>query len=210
MDAAQSGAYDAAHRARRGDQARRGAVAEAAPAPHGAYWSTRELVTIGVFATVIKASTIMVAYMGGGMNPVTLAAKNCLYVTLMIVLLHKVPRSWTMPLAVGITAMVSLLIMGSGVLYVPASIAACLLGEGAIRALGGYGRTRNVVLGVLVAEIASKAAGFGLSCLIMREQPGMLATSALFIGIGSTGTFLGAFTGVRFMEELRHAGIISH
>ncbi len=181
---------------------------DAAPA-RKPYWSTRELVTIGVFATVIKASTIMVAYMGGGMNPVTLAAKNCLYATLMIVLLHKVPRAWTMTLAVSMTALVSLLLMGQGILHAPAAIVACLLGEGAIRALGGYGSTRNIVIGVLIAELAAKAAGLGISWLVMREQPGMLVTATVFVIIGATGTFLGSFTGVRFMKELRHAGIIS-
>jgi energy-coupling factor transport system substrate-specific component len=174
------------------------------------YWTTRELVTIGVFATVIKASTIMVAYMGGGMNPVTLAAKNCLYATLMIVLLHKVPKTWTMTLAVGMTSLVSLLLMGQGILHGPATVAACLVGEGAIYLLGGYGRTRNIVAGVLIAELSSKAVGLCISWLVMREQPGMLAMATVFVIIGAAGTFLGATTGVRFMKELRHAGIISH
>ncbi len=196
MNAAQSATYE------------RASQADAAPAraPH---WNTRELVIVGVFATVIKASTIMVAYMGGGMNPVTLAAKNCLYTTLMIVLLHKVPRTWTMTLAVGLTALVSLLLMGQGVLHGPATVLACLLGEGTIRALGGYGRTRNLVAGVLVAELASKAMSLSISWMMMREQPGMLITATVFVLIGVVGTFTGAFTGVRFMKELRHAGIIS-
>jgi len=170
----------------------------------------RELVTIGIFATVIKASTIMVAYMGGGMNPVTLALKNCIYVTLMVVLLHKVPKTWTFTLAVGITALVSLLLMGQGVLHGPSMVAACLIGEAVIFALGGYGRTRNIVAGVLTAELFSKLLGLGISWLMMREQPAMLITATLFIGIGTIGTFLGAFTGVRFIKELRHAGIIFH
>ncbi len=174
------------------------------------YWDTRELVTIGVFATVIKASTIMVAYMGGGMNPVTLAAKNCLYATLMIVLLHKVPRAGAMTLAVGMTTLVSLLLMGQGILHGPAAILACLLGEGVIFALGGYGKTRNIVAGVLVAELAAKAAGLGISWMVMREQPGMLVTATAFVTIGAVGTLAGSVTGVRFMKELRHAGIISH
>ncbi len=185
------------------------ALAPAAASARKPYWSTRELVTVGVFATVIKASTIMVAYMGGGMNPVTLAAKNCLYATLMIVLLHKVPRAWTMTLAVTVTSLVSLLLMGQGILQGPATVVACLLGEGVIWALGGYGSTRNIVIGVLIAEFAAKAATLGLSWLIMREQPGMLVTATIFVIIGAVGTVIGGFTGVRFMRELRHAGIIS-
>ena len=175
-------------------------------APH---WSTRELVTIGVFATVIKASAIMVAYMGGGMNPVTLAAKNCLYVVLMLVLLHKVPRLGTMTLAVSITALVSLLLMGQGVMHAPGAVAGAILGEALILLMGGYGKTRNIVAGIITAELSTKAIGLGLSWLAMREQPGLLVTAALFVLIGAVGTFIGAFVGVRFMKELRHAGIIS-
>ncbi len=183
------------------------ATALPARKPH---WSTRELVTIGVFATVIKASTLMVAYMGGGMNPVTLAAKNCLYVTLMIVLLHKVPRRWTLTLAVSITSLISLLLMGQGVLHGPATVLACLVGEGALFLLGGYGKTRNIVAGVLTAELFSKTLGLAISWLTMREQPGLLISATVFILVGATGTFLGAPAGVRFIKELRHAGIISH
>jgi len=174
-----------------------------------AHWTVRELVVIGVVATVTKASTVMVAYIGGGMNPLALVAKNCLYVTLMIVLLHKVPKAWTMTLAVGIATLVSLLLMGQGVLLGPAALAASLIGEGAIFALGGYGRTRNIIAGVLTAELFSKALGLAMSWLAMREQPAMLSSVGTFISIGVIGTFLGAFTGARFMKELRHAGIIS-
>ncbi|MDR2799890.1 MAG: MptD family putative ECF transporter S component [Desulfovibrio sp.] len=185
------------------------AFAKARPAAPSPRWTTRDLVTVGVFATVIKAATILVALAGGGMNPVTLVIKNCLYVTLMLVLLHKVPRPLTLLLAVGTTSLVSLLLLGQGVLLVPAALLACLLGEGVITLLGGYGRTRNLIAGILTAELFAKAFGLGLSWLSMREQPAMLVPAAMFIAIGSAGTFLGCFTGVRFMKELRHAGIIS-
>ncbi|MDR2503692.1 MAG: MptD family putative ECF transporter S component [Deltaproteobacteria bacterium] len=194
---------------RRGAPLRRVRDAALAVAPRPR-WNTRELTTIGVFATVIKASAIMLAYMGGGMNPITLALKNCLYVTLMLVLLHKVPRLWTLPLAVGVTSLVSLLLMGQGILLAPAALAAALLGEAVIRALGGYGRTRALVAGILTAELSAKALGLGLSWLSMREQPGMLITAAVFICIGASGTVMGCFAGLRFMKELRHAGLIVH
>jgi hypothetical protein len=95
-------------------------------------------------------------------------------------------------------------------LHGPASLLASLLGEGVIFALGGYGRTRNIVAGVLTADLLSKTFSLGLSWLVMREQPGMLLTVSIFILIGLSGSFAGSFTGVRFMKELRHAGIISH
>jgi energy-coupling factor transport system substrate-specific component len=111
-------------------------------------------------------------------------------------------------LAVCATALVSLLFLGQGVMLVPASLLACLAGEGVIALMGGYGRTRNLVAGLLTAELCAKALGLGLSWLSMREQPAMLIPAAVFILIGSVGTFLGCFTGVRFMKELRHAGIV--
>jgi len=175
-----------------------------------AHWTARELVVIGVVATVTKASTVMVTYIGGGMNPLALLVKNCLYVTLMMVLLHKVPKTWTMALAVGVTTLVSLLLMGQGILLAPAALVACLIGEGMIFVLGGYGRTRNIIAGILTAELFSKVLGLSMAWLTMREQPAMLISVSAFISIGIIGTFLGAFTGVRFMKELRHAGIISH
>ena len=174
------------------------------------HWTTQELVTVGVFAAVIKASTLLVAYVGGGMNPVSLLAKNCLYAMLMIVLLHKVPKTGTLTLAAFITAFVSLLLMGQGVLYTPGVLVACLIAEAVVLLAGGYGKTRNIVLGVLVLELCAKAVSFGISWLMLRENPGMLFTVGLFVAIGSIGTFIGLVLGTTFMKELRHAGIISH
>lgn len=172
-------------------------------------WTSRELVTIGVFAAIIKASTILVAMLGGGMNPVSLLAKNCLYVTLMVVLMHKVPRTGTLALTAGLTALVSLLILGQGMLSAPAAILAALLGEGLILLLGGYSKGRNIVIGLIFAELATKAASLGISWLAMREQPGMVVVASIFVSIGALGSFIGGWTGLRFTKELRHAGLIS-
>ena len=174
------------------------------------HWTTQELVTIGVFAAVIKATTLLVAYFGGGMNPLTLMAKNCVFAILMIVLLHKVSKTGTLTLATGITSLVSLLLMGQGILYLPAAIITCLFAELFILMLGGYTKTRNIVLGVLLFELGSKCLSLFIAWLSMREQPGMLVTVVFFVAIGSIGTFIGLGLGVRFMKELRHAGIISN
>ena len=174
------------------------------------HWSTQELVTIGVFAAVIKASTLLVAYLGGGMNPITLMAKNCIYTMLMIVLLHKVPRVGTLTLAAFVTAFVSLLFMGQGVLHTPGVLLASLFAELLVVVLGGYKKTTSIVIGVLVLEILSKIISLGISWLMMREQPGMLITVSLFITIGVIGTFVGLGLGVKFTKELRHAGIIPY
>ncbi len=173
------------------------------------HWPTQELVTIGVFAAVIKASTLLVAFMGGGMNPVTLMAKNCLFAMLMIVLLHKAPRTGTLTLATLINILVSLVLMGQGMLSIPGSLVVCLLAEGVIAACGGYRKTTAIVLGVLFFEIGSKAFSLIVSYLSLREQPGMMLSVFAFVAIGSLGTFMGLFCGIRFTRELRHAGIIS-
>lgn len=183
---------------------REGFFARLRPRP----WSSRELVTVGVFAAIIKASTILVAMLGGGMNPLTLLAKNALYMTLMIVLLHKVPRPGVLALTTALTALVSMLILGKGMISAPAAIAVAFLGEGIILALGGYGRTRNIVLGLILTELLTKAAGLGISWLAVRENPGMLVVAAVFVAVGSAGCFIGGWAGVRFMKELRHAGLI--
>lgn len=187
-----------------GTNARHGLFARFNPQP----WSSRELVTIGVFAAVIKASTILVALLGGGMNPISLLAKNALYVTLMIVLMHKVPRTGTLLLTTTLTALISLLILGQGMISAPVAIVTAFIGEGFILALGGYKKTGSIVIGLILTELISKAAALGVSWLAMREQPGMLVMAAIFIAIGSVGCFIGAWTGVRFMKELCHAGLI--
>lgn len=173
------------------------------------HWPTQELVTIGVFAAVIKASSVLVALMGGGMNPLTLIAKNCLFAMFMIVLLHKVPRMGSLSLAVLINTLVSMLLMTHGVLSILGSLLICIVAEGVIVACGGYRKTAAIVAGVLFFELGSKALAIFLSYLSVREQPGMILTVMVFVAIGTLGTFLGLLCGVRFTRELRHAGIIS-
>ena len=51
------------------------------------YWSAQELVVLGVFSAAAKLSTLLVALVGGGMNPVSLLAKNLIFTTLLVVML---------------------------------------------------------------------------------------------------------------------------
>ena len=44
----------------------------------GDRWGARDLVVIGVFAATAKLSTVLIAMVGGGMNPVSLLLKNAL------------------------------------------------------------------------------------------------------------------------------------
>mgnify|MGYP007091287558 CR=1 FL=1 len=43
------------------------------------HWEARELVLVGVFAAAAKLSSLLIALAGGGMNPVSLVAKNLVY-----------------------------------------------------------------------------------------------------------------------------------
>lgn len=174
------------------------------------HWPTQELVTIGVFAAVMKASSVLVALMGGGMNPLTLIAKNCLFAMFMIVLLHKVPRTGSLTLVVLINTLVSMLLMVHSVFSVVGFFLVCILAEGVIAVCGGYRKTTAIVIGVLFFELGSKAFSLFISYLAMREQPGLLLTVTAFVAIGAIGTFAGLLCGVRFTKELRHAGILSH
>lgn len=171
-------------------------------------FEVRELVTIGIFSAVIKGSTILVALMGGGMNPVTLFLKNLIFTTLMIVMLHKVRKTWTILLFVLVNSIVSALVMGGGITLIPAMLAAGAVAELFIYLFGGYGKTSGLIAGVAVYDISFKVLSLGMSWVFSREQPQMLYIATAMVAIGYTGSVTGLFTGTRFVRELRHASII--
>ena len=172
------------------------------------YWEMRELVVIGVFAAVTKVSSILVALVGGGMNPLTLILKSLLFTTLTMVLLYKVRKAGALILFLLVNAMVSMLLMGGWLFLVPPMILAGLAAEGVMLALGGYSRSVNLVIGVGLYDLLFKAGSVGVSYLYMREQQEMVILSAIIVGIGYIGALLGLFTGTLFVKELRHACII--
>ena len=90
------------------------------------HWAARELVLIGVFAAATKLSSLLIALAGGGMNPISLVAKNLVFSTLLIVLLTKVPKSWTLFLFTLVSLIVSVCLMGGSVVLMPASLFAAL------------------------------------------------------------------------------------
>ena len=73
------------------------------------YWSARELVVLGVFSAAAKLSTLLVALVGGGMNPVSLLAKNLIFTTLLVVMLYKVRKPGTLALFVLVNMLISML-----------------------------------------------------------------------------------------------------
>ncbi len=172
------------------------------------YWELRELVTIGIFAAIAKVSAILVTVVGGGMNPLTLILKNLVYTTLMVVMLYKVRKFGSLLLFLFIGTLVSMLLMGGGFFLIPPMVIASLAAEGVIVLLGGYRKSINLMIGVGTYDLLFKISSVGISWLYLREQPGMIVMTAMVVGIGYLGAFIGLFTGARFVKELRHASII--
>ena len=97
------------------------------------YWSARELVVLGVFSAAAKLSTLLVALVGGGMNPVSLLAKNLIFTTLLVVMLYKVRKPGTLALFVLVNMLISMLLLGGSVTLLPAMLLAA--GTGSVPAL---------------------------------------------------------------------------
>ncbi len=172
-------------------------------------FTVRDLVFIGIFAAVSKAAVLIIALVGGGMNPFSLALKNFVYTALMLVLAHKVAKPWTLTMAVLVSSLISLLLMGQGILHTPGALVTCLLAELLIYVLGGYGRTRNLLAGVLFLELGGKAVSVLVAWFYYREQPGLLLVPLIFVSVGALGSFAGLAGGVKLVKELRHASLLS-
>lgn len=172
------------------------------------YWEVRELAVIGIFAALTRVSTLLVALVGGGMNPLTLVLKNLLFTSLLVVLLFKVRKFGALILFVVVNALFSMLLMGGGFFLLPAMLAAGLVAEGLVFVLGGYRKRFALMAGVAVYDLLSKAGALGVSWLFVREQPGVLAMAAVMVGIGYLGALGGLFAGAAFVKELCHAGIV--
>jgi len=173
-------------------------------------WPVRELVMIGVFSAAAKVGTLVVALVGGGMNPVTLLAKNCIFTTLLIVLLFKIRKPGTLLLFSAINFLISMLLLGGSVtLLVPLLVGACAA-EGVTRLSGGVDRPWGPFVSVAVYDFLSKALSLGISWFISRENPALLYVVVPFVTIGYVGSVIGLFTGHKAVQELRHAGLTAY
>ena len=112
------------------------------------YWSARELVVLGVFSAAAKLSTLLVALVGGGMNPVSLLAKNLIFTTLLVVMLYKVRKPGTLALFVLVNMLISMLLLGGSVTLLPAMLLAAGCAEAAMACSGGMRKPWAPVLGV--------------------------------------------------------------
>lgn len=171
-------------------------------------WGARDLVVIGVFAATAKLSTVLIAMVGGGMNPVSLLLKNVVFTTLLVIMLYKVRQPGTLSLFVIVSALVNFLLLGGNVTLIPPMLAAALVSEAVMKFVKSLGWKGAVFWGVGCFDFLSKGLSLAVSYLMMRESPALMAVVLPIVLIGYAGSLIGLYTGYRSMKELRHAGIV--
>jgi energy-coupling factor transport system substrate-specific component len=172
------------------------------------YWETRELVIIGTFAALIKISSFLVAITGGGMNPISMIAKNIVTTALLVILVMNVRKFGILTLYVLIPGLISLLTMGRGMMLLPGLLVAGVTCDLLIRFAGGYRRDLSVLLGIALFDILYRGVSLGIGFVMTRENPKLVMMAAVVVGIGYLGCIPGLFVGKAFAGELRHAGVI--
>ncbi|MDR1309157.1 MAG: MptD family putative ECF transporter S component [Deltaproteobacteria bacterium] len=174
-------------------------------------FETRELVAIGLFSAAAKASSLMLALVGGGMNPLTLILKSAVQSALLVVLLAKVPKTGTLTLSNLIGLLLSFLLMGQHVISLPVILAGTMAVELAAWLCGGLARRPWLAIPMLAAsELATRLINVAVSFLGVREQPGLMAMVIAVSAFSYLGILLGLVGGVRMTRELRHAGLIQN
>lgn len=174
----------------------------------GDRWGARDLVVIGVFAATAKLSTVLIAMVGGGMNPVSLLLKNVVFTTLLVIMLYKVRQPRTLSLFVIVSALVNFLLLGGNVTLIPPMLVAALVSEAVMKFVKSLGWKGAVFWGVGCFDFLSKGLSLAVSYLMMRESPALMAVVLPIVLIGYAGSLIGLYTGYRSMKELRHAGIV--
>lgn len=174
----------------------------------GDRWGARDLVVIGVFAATAKLSTVLIAMVGGGMNPVSLLLKNVVFTTLLVIMLYKVRQPGTLSLFVIVSALVNFLLLGGNVTLIPPMLAAALVSEAVMKFVKSLGWKGAVFWGAGCFDFLSKGLSLAVSYLMMRESPALMAVVLPIVLIGYAGSLIGLYTGYRSMKELRHAGIV--
>ena len=171
-------------------------------------WSAKDLVVIGIFAAAAKISTVVIAMVGGGMNPVSLLLKNMVFTTLLVVMLFKVKQSGTLTLFVIVSTLVNFLLLGGNITLIVPMLFAALLSELLMASVRKAGLPGSVYWGVGCFDLICKFGSLGISYLMMRESPALMAVVIPIVIIGYVGSLIGLWTGYRSTKELRHAGII--
>ncbi len=142
------------------------------------------------------------------MNPVTLVLKNIVATSLLVVLLYKVRKFGVLTLFVMVSSAVSLLLMGGNMITVPGLLIAGLICDCLIVITGGYKRAWSLIAGIGLFDFLSRAITLGYSYMTFREEPKLFIMGVVVVIIGYLGCVLGLGSGVFFVKELKHAGII--
>jgi energy-coupling factor transport system substrate-specific component len=172
-------------------------------------FETHELVTIGLFAAGSRAASLMIALVGGGMNPFAMILRSAVHAALLVVLLSKVPRTGALTLFNILGSLLAFFLLGQGMLTLPALLAGTLLVELFFRALGGLERHPAFVLPMVAfSELLIRFVNIGVSWLAVREQPGLLAFVVLITSFSYLGILTGLPCGWKMTKELRRAGLI--
>jgi energy-coupling factor transport system substrate-specific component len=175
---------------------------------HGLF-ETRDLVTIGLFAGAAKAVTMLLALIGGGMNPVTMVIKSAVFAALLVTLLTKVPKTGVLTLANTVAGLLGFFLLGQAVITLPSVIVATLGVELLVQRLGGLSRRPWLAaLAVGLSELLMRIINLFFAYLAVREQPELLIMVLVISGFSYLGILLGLAGGLKMVKELRHAGLI--
>ena len=177
------------------------------------YWNPSELILIGTFTGLIKSSTILIALAGGGMNPVTLVLKNTVATSLLLILVYKIRKFGVLTLFSMINSLISLLLvggnaMGGGAISIAGVLLSGLVCDLFIAPRNGFRSPIRLILGIGLFDLLSRTVSLGYSYFLYREQMGMFIMVAVVVVLGYLGCLMGLGTGILFVKELRHAGII--
>lgn len=172
------------------------------------YWESRELVLIGVFAAAAKLSSLLIALAGGGMNPVSLVAKNLVFTTLLIVLLTKLPKAGTLLLFTAVSMIVSVCLMGGSLTLLPAALLGALVGELFVKLTGGAATAWAPWVAAGMFDVTGKGASLIVSYLFLRESPQLMSVIIPIVLLGYAGSLAGLWFGWKTVGELRHAGFV--
>lgn len=175
------------------------------------FFETRDLVTIGLFAGAAKAATLVLALVGGGMNPVTMILKSAAFSAILVVMLAKVPKLGALTLANAVAAFLGFFLMGQAMISLPSALLACLTVEILVYSAGGFkNRLWLAALAVALSELAMRLMNLIVTYLAMREQPGLVVMVAMISAMSYIGILIGLFGGFKMVKELRHAGLIQN
>lgn len=174
------------------------------------FWDTESLIVVGLFTALVRVSSLAVALLGGGMNPVSLLLRNALATALLIVMVSRVRRFGTLMLYTVVGQAISFLIRGDVmIVLLPGYIAGALLSDLVIHAFGGYKKLWTVIFGVILYDFWGRIISLAFMYAGVRENPAMFAFGAGVVALGYTGCLvLGVPLGAKLVKELRHAGII--